>query len=54
VQIAPVQGHTHVRPVQPTPPVAPVKAKPEEHHEDHPKVKSTPPPGVGTKVDVQA
>ncbi|HEY0437060.1 MAG TPA: hypothetical protein VGC92_10490 [Phenylobacterium sp.] len=53
MQVSPVHHEKHTLPVQPTPPVQPVRAKP-EHAEGPPKVKAATPPHVGTKVDVHA
>ena len=52
MQVSAAHSSSHYLPVQPTPPVQPVKAKPEPH--DAPKVKSANPPGVGTKLDIHA
>ena len=54
MQIAPVHSPSHYVPVQPAAPVAPVKAKPESADDAHRKVKPTPPPGVGTRLDITA
>ena len=53
MQVSPVQHASRPLPVQPTPPVQPVKAKPEQA-EAPPKVKAATPPHVGKKLDIHA
>jgi hypothetical protein len=53
LQVTAAHYSSHALPVQPTPPVRPVKPKPQEH-EDAPKVKASTPAHVGKTLDIHA
>ena len=53
MSVSPIHSQSHALPVQPTPPVRPVKAKPAEHVEES-KPKAATPPHVGKKLDIHA
>ena len=54
MSVSAVHGSSHFLPVQPTPPVKPVKAKAEPVEEPHEKPRPKPPPGQGAKFDIRA
>ncbi|HEY3948013.1 hypothetical protein [Phenylobacterium sp.] len=47
-------GPTYYQPIQAAPPVAPVKPQDADADGNTPKVRPTPPPGVGSLLDIQA
>jgi hypothetical protein len=53
LQVSAAHHSSHYLPVQPTPPVRPVKARPEPA-EGAPKTKAATPPHVGKTLDVHA